>query len=101
MAPWRGSFPSVVRHSSTPSGSAEPSSCFSPSIFTVSNGVAFETTAFFALTTLPFLRRTPTARPSSTRIWSTCAFIVSFPPNFLSPRTIVSAIFSVPPIGTE
>mmetsp|Transcript_7476 Transcript_7476/g.23144 ORF Transcript_7476/g.23144 Transcript_7476/m.23144 type:complete len:296 (-) Transcript_7476:619-1506(-) len=103
MAPWRGSLPSSSRHSLTAGGSSvlEPGGPPFPSILTVSNGVAFETTAFFALTTLPFFSRTPTARPFSTRISSTCAFIWILPPNFSRPRTIVLAISSVPPRGTQ
>ena len=98
LAPWRGSLPSVFFHSTASGGS----SLFAPpSILTVSKGVALETTAFFALITLPFLSLTPTARPFSVRICSTCAFICSLPPNFSRPRTMVLAMFSVPPMGTE
>mmetsp|Transcript_26907 Transcript_26907/g.60150 ORF Transcript_26907/g.60150 Transcript_26907/m.60150 type:complete len:274 (+) Transcript_26907:585-1406(+) len=96
MAPWRGSLPSESLHFFTPSGN----SCSVPSIFTVSKGVALETTACFALITLPFLRRTPTARPSLTMISSTWALVVSLPPNFSMPRTSVLAISMVPPSGT-
>mmetsp|Transcript_9349 Transcript_9349/g.30997 ORF Transcript_9349/g.30997 Transcript_9349/m.30997 type:complete len:280 (+) Transcript_9349:938-1777(+) len=103
MAPCRGSLPSSSRHSATAGGSAvlEPAGPPCPSILTVSNGVALETTARRARTTLPFFSRTPTARPFSTKIWSTCAFICSLPPNFSRPRTIVLAISSVPPSGTQ
>mmetsp|Transcript_75299 Transcript_75299/g.182003 ORF Transcript_75299/g.182003 Transcript_75299/m.182003 type:complete len:231 (-) Transcript_75299:971-1663(-) len=98
IAPWRGSLPSVFFHSTASGGSSLSGP---PSILTVSKGVALDTTAFFALMILPFLSCTPTARPFSVRICATCAFICSLPPNFSSPRTIVLAICSVPPMGTQ
>mmetsp|Transcript_6916 Transcript_6916/g.17060 ORF Transcript_6916/g.17060 Transcript_6916/m.17060 type:complete len:352 (-) Transcript_6916:525-1580(-) len=97
MAPCLGSVPKSFLHLVNPLGS---SSVCGISL-TVSNGVAFDTTAFLALTTLPFLSRTPTARPSSIRISSTCAFSWSFPPNFSNPRWSVFPNSHVPPTGTE
>ena len=61
MAPCRGSLPSVFFHSRTPSGSSGASPP-SGSIFTVSKGVALETTPFLALITLPLFSLTPTQR---------------------------------------
>jgi len=103
MAPWRGSVPSVWRHSwsaENPGISGSKLSC-AGSIFTVSKGVAFDTTALRARMTLPLLSRTPQARPPSTKISATCVFREMSMPNCAPPRCSARAMFSVPPLGTE
>lgn len=97
IAPCLGNFPSSSLHFVNPLGSPSTAGMS----FTVSKGVAFDTTAFLALMTLPFFRRTPTARPPSMSISSTCAFNCNLPPNFSRPRCNVLPSSHVPPIGTE
>jgi hypothetical protein len=55
------------------------------------------TTPFDARTTRPPRTRTPTARPSSTKISSTCARRVIVPPCLVTPRAKASAMAPLPP----
>ena len=69
----------------------------------MSKGVAFETTAFLALITFPFLSLTPTQRCCSLSYISslTCVLSESLPPRFSSARWNEYAISTVPPRGTQ
>ena len=63
--------------------------------------MALLTTAFLASILAPPRRVTPTARPPSTRMSSTCDRSSSPPPFFSSPRTRPSTIASLPPTGNS